>query len=72
MQADGSQDAPSASPEEWVKNSRLFSHWQEIKQEILQHKWYESERAGCDIGWERAATSWQIHHSHRMGGAAPQ
>ena len=44
----------------WVKNSRLVSHWREIKHEIELHKWYESERAGHDIGWDQAAASWQV------------
>jgi len=38
----------------------LVSHWQEIKHEIELHKWYESERAGHDIGWDQAAASWQV------------
>ena len=48
--------------EAWVKNSRLVSRWQTIKHEIELHKWYESERAGYDIGWDRAAASWQMHY----------
>jgi len=48
--------------EAWVKNSRLVSRWQAIKHEIELHKWYESERAGHDIGWDRAAASWQMHY----------
>lgn len=50
--------------EAWVQNSRLVSRWQSIKHEIELHKWYESEKAGHDIGWDRAAASWQIHHGH--------
>jgi hypothetical protein len=32
-----------------------------VREEISLHKWYESERAGHDIGWERAAVSWMMH-----------
>jgi hypothetical protein len=46
----------------WVKNTRIFHLWNEIKQEISLHKWYESEKAGHDIGWDRAETDWRIHH----------
>ncbi|MFH0880395.1 MAG: DUF4032 domain-containing protein [Lentisphaerota bacterium] len=44
----------------WVKNTRLVRQWEDIKHEILLHKWYESEKAGFDIGWERAAVDWMI------------
>ena len=48
--------------DQWVKNTRLFRQWEDIKQEILLHKWYESEKAGHDVGWERAAVDWMIRH----------
>ena len=31
-----------------------------MKQEIMTHKWYESEKAGHDIGWDRALVDWMI------------
>ena len=46
----------------WVLNSRLVRAWSEMKQEILRHKWLESERAEEDIGWERARASWMLRH----------
>ena len=49
----------------WVKNSRLFQEWDRIKNEILMHKWYESEKAGHDIGWERASVDWLIRFGHQ-------
>ena len=56
--------APTEQPqmETWVCNSRLVRAWSEMKQEILRHKWLESERAEEDIGWERARTSWMVRH----------
>ena len=30
--------------------------------EINRHKWFESEKAGIDIGWERALISWIKNH----------
>ncbi|HMO52494.1 MAG TPA: DUF4032 domain-containing protein [Kiritimatiellia bacterium] len=51
---------------EWLENTRLFQYWASMKQDILLHKWYESERAGHDVGWERASTSWMIHHRRRF------
>lgn len=49
----------------WVKNTLLFREWDKIKGEILDHKWYESEKAGYDIGWERASVDWLIRFGRR-------
>ena len=51
--------------DEWVRGTLLFQHWEAVKQDILLHKWYESERAGCDIGWERACVDWLVRHGNR-------
>jgi hypothetical protein len=32
------------------------------RQEILCHKWIESEKAGCDIGFERALLDWTLKY----------
>ena len=32
------------------------------RQEILCHKWIESEKAGYDIGFERALLDWILKH----------
>ena len=56
----------SVPVESWMEKSALFRNWAAIKQEILCHKWYESERAGHDIGWERAAVDWMVRYGcHR-------
>jgi hypothetical protein len=31
-------------------------------EEIQTYKWIESEKAGCDIGWECAAHEWSHKH----------
>lgn len=49
----------------WVMNTRLCREWEVTKQEILRHKWYESEKAGHDIGWDRAALDWMIRFRPR-------
>lgn len=51
------------TPDSWVHNTHLFRQWESIKHEINRHKWFESEKAGHDIGWERAAVDWTIRHS---------
>ena len=45
-----------------VKNSSLYREFQVEREEILKHKWIESEKAGYDIGFERALTDWIIRH----------
>jgi len=50
------------SDETWLKNTLLFQQWEQMKDEILRHKWIESEKAGYDIGWDRAAVDWMIKH----------
>lgn len=29
-----------------------------VVEEINRHRWIESEKTGCDIGFERASTDW--------------
>ena len=45
-----------------LRNSLLYRHFQAQREEIMKHKWFESEKAGCDIGFERALTDWLIKH----------
>jgi hypothetical protein len=45
-----------------VKNSSLYREFQAEREEILRHKWIESEKAGRDIGFERALTDWIVKH----------
>lgn len=59
--------------EPWVDKTRLVSRWREIKRSVEEHKWIESEKAGHDIGWNRAFTDWLIRgaQSDREDGSAP-
>jgi len=45
-----------------LRNSSLYREFQAEREEILRHKWIESEKAGRDIGFERALTDWIIRH----------
>ena len=38
---------------------------QKVIQEIERHKWFESEKAGFDIGFEKAAEDWLNHYSQK-------
>lgn len=51
-----------SSGEELFKNSNLYREFQAEREEILKHKWIESEKAGYDIGFERALTDWIVKH----------
>lgn len=52
----------ATSGSELLKNSSLYREFQAEREEILKHKWIESEKAGQDIGFERALTDWIIKH----------
>jgi hypothetical protein len=61
MTIDGDRDLNGeGGGEAWVGHTLLVRRWQEMKREILVHKWYESEKAGHDIGFDRAALDWMI------------
>ena len=42
--------------------SALYREFLAEREEILKHKWLESERVGRDIGFETALISWVVHH----------
>ena len=47
---------------EFVKQSSLYQEFLAEREEILKHKWLESERLGYDIGFERALLDWIRKH----------
>ena len=59
MSSNGSE---AGDGKDLVKNSSLYREFQAEREEILKHKWIESEKAGHDIGFERALTDWIIKH----------
>ena len=50
------------SGEDLLKSSSLYREFLAEKEEILKHKWIESEKAGRDIGFEKALTDWIVKH----------
>ena len=46
-----------------VKNSLLYKTFASERDEILRYKWFESEKAGVDIGFEKALLGWLIKHA---------
>ncbi len=47
---------------QFVQNSVLYKEFLAEREEILKHKWIESEKAGTDIGFERALLDWILKH----------
>jgi hypothetical protein len=43
-----------------VKESLLYKEFLAEREEILRHKWIESEKAGHDIGFEKALLDWVL------------
>ena len=62
--------ASSASPKaqsngqgaELVTNSLLYREFLAEREEILRHKWIESEKAGHDVGFEKALLDWILRY----------
>jgi hypothetical protein len=45
-----------------MSESILYKKFLAEREEILKHKWYESEKAGLDIGFEKALLDWVKNH----------
>ena len=61
MSATASQTVTDQSGD-FVKKSSLYQEFLAEREEILRHKWLESERLGYDIGFERALLDWIRKH----------
>jgi len=58
------REMPSSKEDrsQFVKNSVLYKEFLAERAEILKHKWIESEKAGKDIGFEKALLDWIVKH----------
>ena len=54
--------AKGSNGSDLVRKSSLYREFEAEKEEIMKHKWIESQKAGHDIGFERALTDWIIKH----------
>lgn len=50
---------------ELVERSSLYQEFLAEREEILRHKWLESEKVGHDIGFEHALLDWIRNHRDR-------
>ena len=48
-----------------LESSALYKKFIEEREEILKHKWIESEKAGQDIGFEKALLDWVFNHREK-------
>ncbi len=53
---------PEGEQAQFVKNSVLYKEFLAEREEVLKHKWIESEKAGSDIGFEKALLDWIVKH----------
>jgi hypothetical protein len=54
--------ASTTDNNDFVKESLLYKEFLAEREEILRHKWIESEKAGHDIGFEKALLDWIVKH----------
>jgi len=62
MDNTGEMTASKEDQSQFVKNSVLYKEFLAEREEILKHKWIESEKAGADIGFEKALLDWIVKH----------
>ena len=56
---------PMNNGSDLVKNSSVYKEFLAERDEILRHKWIESEKQGQDIGFERALLDWIRKHKDK-------
>ena len=45
-----------------LRRSDVYKEFLAEREEILKHKWIESEKAGHDIGYDKALLDWIMNH----------
>lgn len=59
---ENSMTNPQKNEMDLVKNSVLYKEFLAEREEILRHKWIESQKVGHDIGFERALLDWIVKY----------
>jgi hypothetical protein len=62
MKNSADMTAVQGEQSQFVKNSVLYKEFLAEREEILKHKWIESEKAGTDIGFEKALLDWIVKY----------
>ena len=55
-------ESPQQQHNDRFQNSDLYQEFLAERAEILRHKWMESQKAGHDIGFEKALLDWVVHY----------
>ena len=58
----GNQQDSGRGGDELVRGSWLYREYREELDEIDRHKWFQSEKAGRDIGFDAALVDWITKH----------
>lgn len=48
-----------------LKRSDVYKEFLAEREEIMKHKWLESEKAGHDIGYDKALLDWIMNHREK-------
>jgi len=51
-----------SATQDFYTNSSLYKEFYEEREEVLKHKWLESEKKGYDIGYSAALIDWILKH----------
>lgn len=63
MRASESKKGPVEEDQDTLlQRSAIYREFLAEREEILKHKWLESEKAGHDIGFERALLDWIVKY----------
>ena len=62
MEIPGRMSTTTEDNHDLVKESLLYKEFLAEREEILRHKWIESEKAGHDVGFEKALLDWIVKH----------
>jgi hypothetical protein len=62
MKQTGKRTSTTQRDKSFLQRSSLYREFLAEREEILRHKWIESEKAGKDIGFERALLDWIRKH----------
>jgi Domain of unknown function (DUF4032) len=57
---------PADENTDLVKESLLYKEFLAEREEILRHKWFRSEEAGHDIGFEKALLAWRAQRQSQV------
>lgn len=59
---EAANDIPDQVNKNFAERSSLYQEFLAEREEILKHKWIESEKKGKDIGFEHALLDWIRNH----------